>query len=249
MKKEQKIIELRRAAKLKVSELKTEIAVARSEAAEKRANLMIDRMNDLDGLGVSSTERFDVLAKYRAKLAVVDARLAYTVAQHKSEIQKIKAECEQQCAAAEDDPEPDKEQSQLNPQQETVYCDGSEHSARIVARRLINKMPHIPAGGSISVSIIRQDDGEFFVYASEIVKNTDKFIITTFSKEIHDEQYEAEFFRKAREKFKSYEDKVNSHVAVPMARALDAIFGGNPVDEVNNLISDTIKGGKDGSNE
>ena len=42
----------------------------------------------------------------------------------------------------------------------------------------------------------------------------------------------------------------NSHVAEPIASALDACFGGNPVEQVDNLISDTIKDArKEGCNE
>ena len=124
MKKQQKIIELRTAAKCKVAELETKIAFARSEAAGKRARLMWERAAELDGLEVASIERYDVLAKYRAKLAGVNEQLAATVAQLKFEMQRTKSECERQCAAVEDDPETAKEQAQP----ETVYCDGSEHS-------------------------------------------------------------------------------------------------------------------------
>lgn len=228
MKKEQKIIELRTAAKLKVAELRTKIAFAHSEATGERARLMTERAAALYGLKADSTERFDVLAKYRAKLARSNEKLAATLAQLKYEIQQTKSRCEQLCAAAEDDPEPENEQ----PRQETVYCDGSEHSARIVARRLINKMPHVPEGGSMSVSVIRQDNGEFFVSASEIVKNTDKFVVATFSKVIHDEHYEDDFIRKAYDMFRPCDNKGNSHVAEPFSRALDAVFGGNPLDDI-----------------
>ena len=96
MKKEQKIIELRRSAKLKVAELQTKIAFARCEAAEKRSGVMRERANELEGLEAGSTERYDVLAKYRAELADVEWTLADDVAQLKSEIQQVKSECEKQ---------------------------------------------------------------------------------------------------------------------------------------------------------
>lgn len=242
MKKQQKIIELRTAAKLKVSEIETKIAFARSEAAGERARLMWEKADELEGLEAGGTERYDVLAKYRAKLAVVDARLAIEVAQLKSDIQKVKAECEQQCAAAEDEPEPEKEQ----PQQETVYCDGSEHSARIVARRLINKMPNIQKGGSLFVHII-SNDGGYFVGVSE--QGEGDYISTVFSKDGHCEKSESAFVEKARRMFAEEPESGNSHVAEPMARALDAVFGGNPVEQVDNLVADTIKDGKEGGNE
>ena len=184
MKKEQKIIELRRAAKLKVSELETKI-------------------------------------------------------------KQVKAECEKQCSSAEDDQEPENEQ----PQQQTVYCDGSEYSARIVAQRLINKMPHIPKDGFLFVHIIRKKDGDFFVGVTESGESVDKHIDINFTKNTHTANVEAAFVERARRMFAEEQESGNSHVAEPLSRALDAVFGGNPVDQVDNLISDTIKDGKEGGNE
>ena len=255
MKKQQKIIELRTAAKLKIAEIQTKIAFARSEAAEKRARLMCDRAADLEGLEAGSTERFDALAKYRSHLSWVEAHLSATVAECRLEIQKIKAECEQKCAAAEDDYETEEDNDNdvtvkgFQPKQETVYCDGSEHSARIVARRLINKMPRIKCDGALLVHIVCDAEGEYFVTVSEQSKKAEEYISTIFSKDEHCEQSEALFVEKARKKFKSYEDKGNSHVAEPMARALDAIFGGNPMEQVDNLVADTINSGKEGGDE
>lgn len=158
MKKEQKIIELRTAAKRKVAELETKIAFANSEAAGKRARLMRERAADLDGLEAGSTERFDTLAKYRAKLAGVNEQLAATVAQLKYEKQQTWSECDRQCAAAEDDPEPAKEQQPTaNDDRSATWLDGSRHSAVIVARRVFGKMPTIPAGCSFEVSVFRHD--------------------------------------------------------------------------------------------
>ena len=244
MKKQQKINELRTAAKVKVAEIETKIAFARSEAAKERARLMWDRAAELDGLEAGSTERFDVLAKYRAKLAGVNEKLEATVAQLKYEIQQVKAECEQQCAAAEDDPEPAKEQ----PQQETVYCDGSEHSARIVARRIINKMPHIPADGYVFAHVHADNYGEYFVCVTAGAPRVSGNVYELFSADNHTAETEAAFVERVRELFGS--EIGNSHVAEPITSALDASFGGNPVEQVDNLISDTIKDArKEGCNE
>lgn len=141
MKKQQKIIEFRTSARQKVAKIETEIAFARSDAAGKRARLMWERAGELEGLDAGSTERYDVLAKYRAKLAGVNEQLAATVAQLKFEIQKIRSECEQMCAAAEDDddPEPEKEKPQDN-DHPTVWLDGEQWSCAVVARRILNKL-------------------------------------------------------------------------------------------------------------
>lgn len=256
MKKQQKIIELRTAAKIKVAEIQTKIAFARSEAAGERSRLMWERAEELDGLEAGSTERYDVLAKYRAKLAGVNERMEVKVAQLKYEIQQAKAECEQQCAAAEDDPEHetdtetdiDKTVKGFQPQQ-TVYCDGSEHAARIVARRLINKMPRVKCDGALFVHVLCDSDGDYFVSVSEQSEKLEDYISTIFSKDGHCEESEARFVERARKIFKANEDEAITKAAEPMARALDAVFGDNPVEQVDNLISDTFKNGKDGGNE
>ena len=244
MKKQQKIIELRTAAKLKVAELETKIAVARSEAAKKRASLMKLRADELKDTK-TETERFDAIAYYRALFADIQAGLAATVANLKADIQQTKSECEQLCAAAKDDHETEKEKTQ----QETVYCDGSEYAARIVARRLINKMPHIQRSGHLFVHIIRAENG-FFVGVSEQGEKPEDYITTVFSKDEHCEKSEARFVERAREIFKGEDDEeASTKAAGPMSRALDALFGGNPVEQVDNLIADTVKDGKEGGNE
>jgi hypothetical protein len=252
MKKQQKIIELRTAAKLKVAEIKTKIAFVRSDYEAERAGLLWRRAKALEGLEAESAERYDVLNLYRAKLADVNKNYESTVAKHKAEIMKIKSECERECAAAEDDPESETDTDVtvkgFRPQ-ETVYCDGSEHSARIVARRLINKMPHVQKGGSLSVNIIHDNDGIFFVGVFEQGEKKEDYISTTFAKSYHDAEFEADFMEKARKLFEKEPESGNSNVAEPISRALDAFFGGNPVEQVDNLISDTIKDGKEGGNE
>lgn len=246
MKKQQKIIELRTAAKLKVAEIETKIAFARSEAASERARLMLERAGELEGLEAGSTERFDVLAKYRAKLAGMEEKLTAKVAQFKAEIQQTKAKCEQLCAAAEDDPEPAKEQPQ---QQETVYCDGSEHSARIVARRLINKIPHIPSDGFFFIHAGVGYDGDFFVSATAGLSEKESNVYELFTNLDHTAELEAAFIEKVRRLFAEEPESGNEHVAEPMRSILDAVFGGNPVEQVDNLIADTVKEGKEGGNE
>ena len=244
MKKEQKIIELRRAAKLNVAELQNEIDIARSDTAEKKAKLMMLRAESLENTD-EETERYNVIANYRALLADEHANYVKKVAQIKTLILQAKTQCERRCSSAEDDPEPENEQ----PQQQTVYVDGSEHSARIVARRLIDKMPHIPKDGFLSVYVIRKQDGDFFVGVTESGKSVEKHIDMNFTKNTHTANVEAAFVEKARRLFAEEQESGNSHVAEPLSRALDAVFGGNPVEKSDNLIYDTVKDGKEGGNE
>lgn len=252
MKKQQKIIELRIAAKLKVSEIETKIAFAYSEAAGYRARLMWDRAAELEGLEAGSTERFDVLAKYRAELAGVNEMLEATVAQCKYEIQQVKAECEQQCAAAEDDPEPDKEQqeNQQPVQEPTVWLDGSQHTAVTTARRMLRKLPRIAPGCAFDISIRQFGEGiSIELQAYNPKREEDSFEKVNFISYMTAEEQEkaaAEWLERAAVLMRY---KGNSHVAEPLSSALDAVFGGNPVEQVDNLIADTFKDGKEGGNE
>lgn len=245
MKKEQKIIELRTSAKIKVAELRTKIAFAHSEAEGERARLMTERAGLLDGLKADSTERLDVIAKCKAKLASSNARMEATVAKLKYEIMQTKIICEKLCSAAEDDPEPEKEQ----PGQETVYCDGSEHTARIVARRMIDKMPHIPKRGYLFIHVLRTEEGEYIVSVTEHGYEDNQYVSETFCKASHDEYSERLFVEKARDVLKVEDDESGAISTDPISRALDATFGGNPVEEVDNLISDTVKDRKEGGDE
>ena len=70
-----------------------------------------------------------------------------------------------------------------------------------------------------------------------------------FTKNTHTANVEAAFVERARRMFAEEPESGNSHVAEPMASALDAVFGGNPVEQVESLISDTVKDGKEGDNE
>ena len=243
MKKEQKIIELRTAAKLKVAELRTKIAFAHSEAAGERARIMTERAAALDGLHADSTERFNVLAKYRALLASANERLSATVAQLKYEILQVKTGCEKLCEASDDDPIEEKEP------RETVYCDGSEHSARIVARRLINKMPHIQRGGYLFVHILRNQEGLFCVSVSESDGTNEKYVSETLYRGMHTEDSESMFVARAREMFECKKDECGEISAAPMSRASDAIFGGEHLDDADNLVLKPVKNRNEGGDE
>lgn len=252
MKKQQKINELRTAAKVKVAEIETKIAFARSEAAKERAHLMWDRASELDGLDAGSTERFDVLAKYRAKLAGVNEKLEATVAQCKYEIQQAKIECEKECAAAEDDPEPENQQSEnQQPSEEpAVWVDGRQHTAVIVARRMLRKLPRVAPGCAFNISVrYYGDDISIELEAYNPKRKGYSFesvILRSDMTAVEQEKAAAEWMERAAALIK-YEG--NSHVAEPIASALDACFGGDPVEQVDNLISDTIRDGKEGRNE
>lgn len=199
MKKQQKIIEIRTSAKVKLENLKAEMKTAIAIAAQTHADILAGRTDKCDN------ERFNEIERFKAEKLTIEADFYKKKAD-------LYAECEQQCAAAEDDPEPDKEQPQ--PKQETVYCDGSEHSARIAARRLINKMPHIPEGGSISVMISRGegDLGDRYWFSACTTNGThlpDGSTAKLFDEYNHNANSEAEYVNIVRALFDARKEGCN----------------------------------------
>lgn len=243
MKKEQKIIKIRTSAKVKLENLKAEMKTAIAIAAQTHADILAGRTDKCDN------ERFNEIERFKAEKLTIEADFY-------KEKAALYAETEMACKEATDDPEQETETDNdvtvqgFQHRQETVYCDGSEHSARIVARRLINKMPHIPINGYLNVNVVRYacgDNQEYFVsvfYGDGQDNETE-----VFSARRHTAELEAAFMEKARRLFAEEPESGNSHVAEPMASALDAVFGGNPVEEFDNLISDTVKDRKEGENE
>lgn len=151
MKKEEKIIKIRTAAKIKLENLKAEMMAAKSEAAQRHADIMEGKLYKCDN------ERFNEIERFKAEKMAVEADFYHKKA-------ALYAETETACQEAVDDDDPKPEPEKEEPR--TVYCDGSEHSTRIVARRLINKLPHIPKGGAITVMISHGDgslSGEYWL--------------------------------------------------------------------------------------
>lgn len=164
MKKEEKIIKIRTAAKVELARINAKYAKAEADAARRKSEDLTERV------GCCENERFNVIERYKALSADLKADRLKDIAELYENTEKL-------CEEATEDPEPEPETETetdtdtdtdtekdsdvtvkgFQPQQ-TVYCDGSEHTARIVARRLINKLPHIPEGGAITVMISHGDE-------------------------------------------------------------------------------------------
>lgn len=224
MKKQQKIIEINEEKNIELAKLRSDHTSCCAYYAAERYTVKSNYAKLLQGV-TDENKRGDLRADRAMKIAEIDMKERASKAMYEREVAELLSSTAVKKTAATDDPEPEKLQPQ---QQETVRCDGSEHSARIVARRLINKMPHITRGGSLSVSVLRQDNGEFFVSVNQIGKTSNTFTNATFSK-LDGEEKESDFVEKARKLFAGESESGNSHVAEPLSRALDAIFGGNPV--------------------
>ena len=195
MKKEKKIIKIRTAAKVKLENLKAEIMTAKSEAAQRHADIMAGMTDKCDN------ERFNEIERFKAEKMAIEADFYQKKA-------ALYAETETACQEAvdDDDPEPEQEPKPETEQPQTVYCDGSEHSARIVARRLINKIPHIPEGGAITVMISHGDGSLSGEYWLTVTTNNGggwpgNLCTVLFDESNHEQDIETSFINTVRASF------------------------------------------------
>lgn len=194
MKKEEKIIKIRTAAKVVLARINAKYAQEEADAAMRKSDDLTERV------GCCENERFNVIEKYKAIFAAIKADRLKDVA-------KLYENTEKLCDEATDDPEPEQEPKPETEQpQQTVYCDGSEHSTRIVARRLINKIPHIPEGGAINVMISHGDEslsGKYWLTVT--TNNGDKWpgnlCTMLFDESNHDKDSETSFIDEVRASF------------------------------------------------
>lgn len=186
MKKEEKIIKIRTAAKVELAKINAKYAKEEADAARRESEELTERV------GCCENERFNVIKRYKALSAAIKADRLKDIAKLYENTEKL---CEE---STDDDQKPEQEPKHETEQPQTVYCDGSEHSARIVARRLINKMPHIPEGGAITVMISHGDkslSGEYWlsVTTNNGGKWPDNICTMMFDKNNHERESETSF--------------------------------------------------------
>lgn len=133
MTKDQKIIEIRTSAKVKLENLKAKMKTAIARAAQTHADILAGMTDKCEN------ERFNEIERFKAEKSNIEAGFYQGKA-------ALFAETETACAVAEDDPEPEKEQPQPQPQendQPTQWLNGEQWSCAVVARRILNKLPKL----------------------------------------------------------------------------------------------------------
>ena len=131
MTKDQKIIEIRTSAKVKLENLKAKMKTEIASAARTHADILAGMTDKCDN------ERFNEIERFKAEKSAIESVFYCDKA-------ALYEETETACAAAEDDPEPEKEQPQ--PQdcdQPTQWLNGEQWTVAVVARRILNKLPKL----------------------------------------------------------------------------------------------------------
>lgn len=131
MTKQEKIIEIRTSAKVKLENLKAKMKTAIARAAQTHADILAGMTDKCDN------ERFNEFERFKAEKSDIEAGFY-------QERAVLFAETETACAAAEDDPEPEKEQPQpQDNDQPTQWLNGEQCSCAVVSRRILKKLPKL----------------------------------------------------------------------------------------------------------
>lgn len=145
--------------------------------------------------------------------------------------------------------EPDEPQEEQ--EQPVVWTDGRQHTAAIVARRILRKLPKIPYNCSVDISINHYTKDMVSIQVKGYNPNrkgnefTEMWLNGAESEEQQAETV-AGWFKETEEMFAFKPN--NDHLAEPIARALDAIWGGgDPVAELNDIVDGVVR--KEADNE
>jgi hypothetical protein len=184
-------------------------------------------------------------AKLTADIAAVKAQKEQTIADYYAKVAELqRAACEAKNAANDDEPQEEQEQP-------VVWTDGKQHTAAIVARRILRKLPKIPYNCSVDISINHYTKDMVSIQVKGYNPNrkgnefTDMWLNGVESEEQQAETV-AGWFKETEEMFAFKPN--NDHLAEPVERALDAIWGGGaPVGELNDIVDGVVR--KEADNE
>lgn len=168
-------------------------------------------------------------AKLSADIAAVKAQKEQTIADYYAQVAALQREACEAKNAAQDDDEP-----QAANEDPVVWLDGRQHTAVITARRILRKLPTIHCGCSVDIALNHYTaDGISLQIKAYNPQNNEKcFEEVWLCKDDEPEKQAADVsdWLERAERLLTHKQS-NDHVAEPLGRALDAIFGGNPLDD------------------
>lgn len=131
--------------------------------------------------------------------------------------------------------EPDEPQDNDQP---TVWLNGEQWTAAVVARRILNKLPNIHYNCSVDIALnnYSEDGISLQLKAYNPHRNEKCFEEVWLCKGDEPEKQAADIsdWLERAEKLLACKPS-NDHVAEPIGSALDAMFGGNPLDDFPTL--------------
>lgn len=167
-------------------------------------------------------------AKLTADITAVKAQKEQTIADYYAKVAELqRAACEAKNAAKDDEPQEEQEQP-------VVWTDGHQHTAAIVARRILRKLPPIPYNCSIDISVNHYTKDMISLQVKGYNPNREGNAFTEVwlsgAESVEQQEEAVSGWIKETESLFAYKPD-NSHVAEPIGSLLDNVFGGNPLDD------------------
>lgn len=168
-------------------------------------------------------------AKLTADIAAVKAQKEQTIAAYYAQVAALQREACEAKNAAQDDDEP-----QAANEDPVVWLDGRQHTAVITARRILRKLQPIPKDCCIDIALEHYADRgiglQLRAYNPHREENKFEEAWLRENDEPEKQADDVSNWLERAERLLAYKPS-NDHVAEPLGRALDAIFGGNPLDD------------------
>lgn len=175
----------------------------------------------------------EINAKLAADIAAAKAQKEQTIADYYVKVAELqRAACDAKNHASDDD------EQQNASEDPVVWADGKQHTAVIVARRILRKLPSIPYNCSVDISLNHYtEDGISLQIRAYNPQRKDKcFEDVWLCKHNEPEKQAADISDWLERAAKLLACKPNNdHVAESINRALYAWFGGNPLDDFPTL--------------
>ena len=177
--------------------------------------------------------------KKSEKISEINNRLSVAIAEEKTKLAKAELEyrervtvlmAQAQIKREEAADDPDEPQDNNKP---TQWLNGEQWSAAVTARRIINRLPKIPYNCAIGIDIQHYNKGavSLAVKAYNPSPEDEKFVSLYLAGHMEDEE-QAAYTEK-------WLEDIEKHFSVEAddehAFGLNAMFGGNPIDEIPTI--------------
>lgn len=171
--------------------------------------------------------------KLQIAIASEKTKLAEAEVEYRKRVTSLMAKAQIKREEATDDPE-----EQQDCDQPTQWLNGEQWTAAVVARRILKKMPSIHYNCSIAISLNHYtEDGislQIKAYNPQIKDKCFEEVWICGYNEPEKQAADISDWLERAGKLLAFKPD-NDHVAEPIKSALDAMFGGNPLDDFPTL--------------
>ena len=182
--------------------------------------------------------------KKSEKIAEINNRLQIAIASEKTKLAEAEVEYRKRVTCLMEQAQIKREESTDDPDepqdndQPTVWLNGEQWTAAVVARRILNKLPKIPYNCSVDIALNHySEDGiilQIKAYNPHRKEKCFEEVWLCNGDEPEKQAADVSDWLERAGKLLACKPS-NDHVAEPISRALDAVFGGDPLDDFQTL--------------